>query len=140
MITVGVHMSIHEEANRTVGNRTYRGDNLICQRRELVVNQEYTIVASADTDIAACTFEVINVFGYRMYFNDDGIEILLRVRWRSACNKTDRTQNNQDNIFVHSNSPLTCDNFRQHGREGLHLFSRAHGDSGPSQTWRKWPR
>ena len=74
---VAVDVRVDEHADRLVGQRLDRGQQLLRQRRELIVDHQHAVIADQEPDVAALPFEVMDVAGHLVRFDLHRGEIRL---------------------------------------------------------------
>src|SRR5258708_10685291 len=68
---------VDQETDRVVGDRLDRRDDLRCQRRELVVDQEHAVLARRNTNVAAFAFQHVDAGRDLGSLDLYGVEIAL---------------------------------------------------------------
>ena len=99
-------MGVDYKSNRLVSNRLESGQNLVPQRRVLIIDKDNPVVSDICSDVAVFASEQVDIARNSAYLNVDLVEVLLRINSGKTsaqqCEKNKRT-------FPHCRSPfLQC--------------------------------
>src|SRR5215213_8205139 len=94
---IAVPVSIQNEAQLPLAESLERGPDLVSERRELIVHDQYAVSADGDADVSAGAFEHVHVAGNFCRFDLDLRKVLLTVNGTGEEQQKDRQQ-----YFLHA--------------------------------------